>query len=231
MKGMGIKKIILCADDYSLNGSTSEGILLLAAQRRINAISCLVTSPDWSENAKRLGSVRKHCYLGLHLNLTEDGGKKLSTLIRQAYLGRLNQSLIEGEIAGQVEAFTQALDRWPDFIDGHQHVHQLPIIREALLAVYKQKKLTSFCRSTSNGWRDFLARPKQLIISQLGGARFKKRLKQEAIKTNSSFACCYPFAKAKHYRYYFKLFFKASHSGLLIICHPGLPSQYLVDAL
>lgn len=39
----------------------------------------------------------------------------------------------------QLERFIQLMGRWPDFIDGHQHVHQFPLIRKAMMAVYEQR--------------------------------------------------------------------------------------------
>ena len=38
----------------------------------------------------------------------------------------------------QIAAFAAAFGRPPDFIDGHQHVHLLPPVAEALLAVMRE---------------------------------------------------------------------------------------------
>ncbi len=42
---------------------------------------------------------------------------------------------MRAEIEAQIDAFEQATGRRPDFIDGHQHVHGLPGVRKALIAV------------------------------------------------------------------------------------------------
>ena len=42
-------------------------------------------------------------------------------------------ALLRTEIAAQLDTFTQALGRAPAYIDGHQHVHQLPVVRTLLL--------------------------------------------------------------------------------------------------
>ena len=122
----------------------------------------------------------------------------------------------------------------PDFIDGHEHIHQLPTIREALIAIYKQKKLTGFCRNTSNGWRDFFCYanfPKRQAISLCGGLVFNRLLKKQSILANSSFAGIYNFAKARNYRYYFQTFLQQSTTGGLIMCHPGQQSNDYHDPL
>lgn len=81
--------------------------------------------------------------LGLHLNLTEalPGARwtrPLNTLIVDAYRGALSAAevaaALAAEVARQLDAFDAMLGRAPDFIDGHQHVHQLPVVRDALLA-------------------------------------------------------------------------------------------------
>ena len=37
------------------------------------------------------------------------------------------------EVRAQFEAFADAFGRPPDFVDGHQHVHLFPQVREAVL--------------------------------------------------------------------------------------------------
>ncbi|KTD35938.1 cellobiose phosphorylase [Legionella nautarum] len=242
-----IRKLIICADDYAQNEAISEGILLLAQKKRINAISCLVNLPDWANTHRELKQVNNDTYLGLHLNLSLGQAlstkwqkkyslhfNKLSSTIRQSYLGFLDKECLEAEISAQLDAFSNSTGMLPDFIDGHQHIHQLPIVRDALITIYKQKKLTAFCRNTSSHWRDFLLCtnfPKAQAISLLGGFSFKKLLKKQLISGNSSFAGIYNFAKAKNYRYYFKQFLEQSDSGGLIMCHPGVLSNDRRDAL
>ncbi len=46
---MSLREMILCADDYGQNEPISQGILELALNKRINAISCLVNTPYWQD--------------------------------------------------------------------------------------------------------------------------------------------------------------------------------------
>src|ERR1700744_6673546 len=105
-----IKNILLCADDYAQNEAISAGILILAKNRKINAISCLVNSPHWQESSRELKTIQNHAYLGLNFNLSFGQALsaqwqknysphfgKLSNLIQQSYLRRLDKESIEAE--------------------------------------------------------------------------------------------------------------------------------------
>ena len=50
------------------------------------------------------------------------------------------QRLLAAEIATQLKAFVTQFGQPPDFIDGHQHVHLFPQVREALLDVVKERR-------------------------------------------------------------------------------------------
>ena len=82
--------------------------------------------------------------MGLHLNFTEDLGQNglmhpLPRLILLAYLHGLNRAALKRDIQRQFERFESVTGHMPDFVDGHQHVHQLPVIRDALLEVLNKR--------------------------------------------------------------------------------------------
>ncbi len=265
------KQLIVCADDYAQNKSISEGIVRLAEQRRINAVSCMVNSQSWHEFNSSLHALEPTTFIGLHLNFTHgealsSAWKKhystqfsdLPTLVKSAYRNRLNAEVVTAEMNAQIEAFTQSMNAYPDFIDGHQHIHQLPIIREALLAntychpreggdpslmqyedsaehgspPLRGRQFT--IRKTSNGWRDLFSTdgfPKRQMIALLGGIAFQHHLTQQSIPCNASFSGIYNFKHAANYRHYFKQFLTHSQDGGLIMCHPGNPSDDVSDPL
>ena len=144
------------------------------------------------------------------------------------------EKILCAEILAQLNAFIETMGRYPDFIDGHQHVHQLPQVREALFKIYKQEKLACYIRHTSNGWRDLFVRTnpvKVQAIALLGGRVFARLLKKHEIHTHTSFSGIYSFAKSRNYRKYFKRFLHNSASCGLIMCHPGKASQDKTDPL
>lgn len=236
--------LILCADDYAQNADISAGILALAKQGRINAVSCLATMPAWPELQQELTA---DAYIGLHFNLTlgeplsqawrgrygERFGS-LADLLKICYSGRMDRQVIEAEIHAQLDAFSTARGCLPAFIDGHQHVHQLPVIRDAWLSWYAEHKPALFFRNTSNGVVDCLSTggfPKRQAIALLGGMTFRRRLLQQSVPANTRFAGIYDFSQAAQYRDYFKGFLKITGNTGLIMCHPGLASQDETDPL
>ena len=57
----------------------------------------------------------------------------LKALLRAAVLGRLDMPEITLEIQRQIDAFTRHFRQPPAYLDGHQHVHLLPVIRQAVM--------------------------------------------------------------------------------------------------
>lgn len=141
--------IALCADDYGLSPGVSRAIRALAATGRITATSAMTVFPDWPEAAAGLGDLAGTVDIGLHLVLTDapalaadealaPGGRfpPLARQIARAQAGRLPRAAVAEEIARQLGAFEDALGRPPAFLDGHQHVHVLPAVREAVADLF-----------------------------------------------------------------------------------------------
>lgn len=235
-----MKSIILCADDYGQTPPISQAIIQLLKQKRLSATSCLVTSPFWRAHAEWLKNPEIHADIGLHFNLTEgkpltlamQGFPSLSMLLIKACLRKLNFNDILTELNAQIDEFEAGLGRLPDYIDGHQHVQQLPIIRDAILKVYEQrlKPLPGSyirCINDSAAWARFTsdAYIKRNIIQLCGGSAFKKQLLRRKVPHNSSFAGIYNFKNSSSYAQVFLTFLKQISDNGLIMCHPGLETE------
>lgn len=231
-----MKIIAICADDYGQNPTISAGILDLIAKKRISAVSCLTNSPYWLTEAEKLKNYRHVIDLGLHFNLTEgltlNSHQKLpsiSTLIFKAYTKQLKQIEIEAELRAQIQAFVQGLGKLPDYIDGHQHIHQLPIIRDALIKVYQE-----FYPNNQAYIRVLNFKPKgikETILFLLGSQALQQRLDQINIPHNSTFSGIYSFACKTAYESLFKRFLQRSKSQGIIMCHPGFISDEYPDPI
>ncbi len=234
------KRIILCADDFGQNEAISEGILRLLQSQRLSATSCMTNMPIWPAMARKLAALKGQVQVGLHFNLTEGQalskrGQKLFTSINQliprAFLEKLSQSDVEEELSAQLEAFIQAFGSKPDFIDGHQHIHHLPIIRDALFNVYKRyyPHQEAWVRVSSNplfSTLKVMSRcPKMLIITLTGALALKKMLVANKIPHNTTFSGSYDFSPTADYALLFSQFLKEVDEGGLIMCHPGLKSD------
>jgi len=223
-----MKMITLCADDYAFLPSISEAIIHLIKDHRLNATSCMVNTSYWKDHAIALKPFLNKIDIGLHFALTDVQPATMPidqhpNIIKHAYFRKLKQSEIERELQSQIETFEKVLGRLPNFIDGHQHIHQLPIIRNALLSVYKKIFPDRSCYI-----RVPLSKPrtvKSTIITLTGASTLKKQLIEHNIPHNSSFSGVYNFSNTKNYPDRFCQFLKNIESGGIIMCHPGLADK------
>ena len=225
------KSIVLCADDFGQAPAINNAILQLCQLKRLSAVSCLVTMDHWQRDAKKIGAFANQVDIGLHFNLTEGEAltsawcnRPLKNLLLAAYARALPAQLIEAELNAQIDVFVASEQNLPNFIDGHEHIHQLPVIREILLKVYKARfsGRKTYIRSA------FFSHPrsfKQLAINVLGGAKFSQLLKKNSIPHNCSFAGAYNLSPRSDYARLFCQFLqRVNHRGL-IMCHPGAESS------
>jgi predicted glycoside hydrolase/deacetylase ChbG (UPF0249 family) len=133
-----VTTLILNADDYAMDGAVDAAILDLAGRGVVTAASAMVLSPSWPEAGRRL--LDAPLSRGLHLDFTSPFvaasplPAALPWLMAAAFAGRLDGPALRRGIDRQLDLFESVAGRPPDFIDGHQHVHQLPLIREALIS-------------------------------------------------------------------------------------------------
>ena len=227
--------LALCADDYGLTPSIDRGIRSLAAAWRLSEISCLVNGPGWPAAARELvalapvrqGRVRT----GLHFNLS--AGKPLSpelarlwprlpdlqSLIVMAHLHRLPVQALRAELKAQMAAFEQARGKAPNHLDGHQHVHHLPQVRDLVLAQLGTRtdiKVRHTGRVQGPGYV-----VKRLLIEGTGGRTLGRQLEARRVAANSQLFGVYDF-KEPRYRDLMQRWLAAlPEMGGLIFCHPG----------
>ncbi|MBD0414649.1 ChbG/HpnK family deacetylase [Oryzicola mucosus] len=132
--------IRLIADDYGLSPGVSDAILDLIERGRLSGTGCMTAFPEWPDHAARIRHLRT--MIGLHLTLTDQpaatgvsslapGGTlpPLSRLALPFKRAGLDEADIHAELDAQLARFVDAIGHEPDFIDGHQHVHFLPVVR------------------------------------------------------------------------------------------------------
>jgi len=239
---MRVKSITLCADDYSFTPEITSAIIELIDKNRLSAVSCMVNTASWHKDAERLKPYINKVDVGLHFTLTDvlpcntellESWKNSSLshikLILQAYTKKLNSKFIQSEIKEQIGRFQKALGILPHFIDGHQHIHQLPVIRDALLTVYQEMFTDRACYIRIPISEELNI--KTLVIRMTGGRKLKNRLLKKNIPFNTSFSGVYNFANAEHYPTYFRQFLANIKSGGLIMCHPALQANSSLDSI
>lgn len=139
---MSVRRLWLIADDYGLSPGVSEAILELLALGRLSGTGCMTLFPEWPQAAARLAEAPQDAAVGLHLTLTDQPALSgRSALAPEGRLPSLRKLLgltltsdearraAVGELTLQYNSFVDTMGRTPDFIDGHQHVHFLPVAR------------------------------------------------------------------------------------------------------
>lgn len=223
--------IAICADDFGIEPGVDEAIIELSEQHRLSATSCLTLAPFFQQHADAL----KHLDIdvGLHVNFTEALGQTglflpLPKLITKAYLRQLSANQVRNQIELQCDAFELHMGRAPDFVDGHLHVHQLPVIREQLLRVLTQRYRDTlpWLRNTqpgplSNGL-PWMQRFKAHIISGLGARSLSKQAHQIGAALNRNFFGAYDFSRPHPpYAAMLDAWLQNASYGTLIMAHPA----------
>jgi chitin disaccharide deacetylase len=226
--------LAICADDFGLTPAISRGIVALAGRARLNAISCLTNGPHWPGTAAQLAGLPATIECGLHFNLTE--GVPLSAelaqvwphlpalprLIVMAHLRTLPLPAIASEWQAQWRAFATATGAAPRFIDGHQHVHHLPGVREIVLDGAEAAGVAVRNTGCVLGPGDAF---KRSLITGTGGRGLQRSLHDRGLAHNAALLGVYDF-KTVDYRARMQQWLAAvPASGALLFCHPGATAR------
>ncbi len=226
------KRVVVCGDDFGMNADIDEGMIALAGMRRLSAVSCLTLGPTFAANAPRLAAMDVD--VGLHLNLSEtldphaQPMPTLGALILKAYAGLLDAAWIDAQLVQQFDAFEAAFGRAPDYVDGHQHVHQLPGIRQRVLALLAQRYGTRapWLRRTEPGAQRGIPLKESLkarLIGALGGAALAREARSSGLRTNRRLLGVYAFDGGKRrYARLLQTWLFNARDGDLLMCHPAL---------
>jgi predicted glycoside hydrolase/deacetylase ChbG (UPF0249 family) len=235
-----MRRIWLCADDYGIAPGVNTAIRDLVRRGRLNATSVMVTAPSFSQaDADALSTLNEETQrvaIGLHLTLTgplkpltsgytplADGAfLPLATALRLAVQQRLEMTALAAEIRAQFEAFAAAFGRPPDFVDGHQHVHLFPQVRQAALETASRIAPQAWMRQCGSvlPLHRRLTDPKGLLIDWLS-REFRARAAKLGIATNPAFAGTYTFRAHVDFAALFPMFLEGLPEGGLVMCHPG----------
>lgn len=231
--------IALCADDYALSYAVSVGILEALDAGRLTAVSALVNGPRWPAMGRELLRRSENADVGLHFNLTlgrplgpmpkfapTGAFPPIATVVRMAMRGKLPLDEIRAEIDRQLDRFEAVMGRRPDFVDGHQHVHGLPGIRDALIEAMAVRKLAgrAWVRYPGDGLHRILMRRahvgKALAVRGLSSG-LRRTARRHGFATNEGFSGFSDFHPGKDYAKAFETYLRAPGRRHLIMCHPG----------
>jgi hypothetical protein len=140
--------LIIHADDFGETVEITAGICLAIEAGVVTSTSVMVNMPGTAEALRRAPQLARQASFGIHLNLCEgspltngaslmdENGRLLRkrALAARALTGRLCLAELEAEVAAQIGVLRDAGVR-VSHLDGHKHLHQLPIVCAAVANV------------------------------------------------------------------------------------------------
>ena len=229
--------IQICADDFGQDPLINQAVFKLFETQRLSATSVLIDAPHLTSSIHDLQKAHSEgLEVGLHFNLTLEfpnaGAQSIKPLYQWILLsqcGLISKIAVQQALLRQLTKFEDLLGFVPDYIDGHQHVHQFPgishMLINAVLTRYS-KEVLPWIRNTILPSRtsNIPQISKCFILQLLGGYQFKKLLMDAKISSNSGFLGVYGFNAADvfTYRSMFQSWLKNSQSNTLIMCHPSI---------
>ena len=263
------------ADDLGLSEATNNAILQLARIGKLDGASLLVRGPAVTEGVvgwKALQAERPDLELCLHLCLTEGPCSALASAIpdlvnqdghlKLSFGAWLSLSLLptmhprrrritrqlHQEVQAQISRFRQLCGaEAPLHLDGHQHVHLVPIVHDCLLRVSGDQQI-NWMRSTTEPlptgldlrwWWDAISQAGLLkwTVLELLSRRAQRKQQRLGIASNGGFAgvlftgqMAGPPLRAAH-QTLSALPARTNRTPPLLLAHPGAPlSRNLKEA-
>lgn len=222
-----MKRIAICIDDFGLHTAVDDAVLALAANGRVSATSCMVGAPAWAVDAPRLkrtfdaGAVDA----GLHFDLTEypldaSLSKPVGSWMRGTILRSIDREHVLHELRAQLDRFEAAMGHAPSHVDGHQHVHQFPVVRDIVVAELSRRYAPAerpWLRSTRGAGR---WRLKGRVIEAMGASALEDLGRRRGFRHNHSLLGVYDFrGGAARYRSLVRQWLLDAHEGDLLMAH------------
>ncbi|MEC7248790.1 MAG: ChbG/HpnK family deacetylase [Cyanobacteriota bacterium] len=213
------------ADDLGLSPATNEAILRLAASGQLDGTSVLVNGPVAAEGVTAwtaLVAAQPHLQLVLHLCLTEGPCCAPPELVPDLVnaRGHLRRSFGQWlllslwpprhpsrrrlerqlglEVEAQIRQFRRLCGHGPIHLDGHQHIHLVPVVLDAVLKRATTQQITWLRRTDeplptglpiSDWWRAIRdAGLLKWVVLQWLSRRAHPAMRRHGIVSNQSFA-------------------------------------------
>lgn len=217
----------IAIDDVGLHAGIDAAARQLVAMGRAQALGCMVGGDTFAQAATSLRAMDAAAVdIGLHLDFTERPlpaatAWRLPALIVAAYLRTLDPRTVRAQIRAQLDAFEHGIGRAPAFVDGHQHVHQLPIVRRELLAelMRRDAAVRPWIRRSSGAGDSFKAR----LIAALGAQGLSRQARRLGFAQNRRLLGVYDFdGDPVRYRQLLAQWLRSCRSGDLLMCHPAV---------
>ena len=231
------RSLWVIADDYGLSPGVSAAILDLLQQGRLSGTGCMTVFPDWHEHAARLSKV--NAAIGLHLTLTDQvaltGGSRLSVggrlpsfarLVLVSTADRKQMQLVHAELDAQLVRFQDAFGRSPDYMDGHQHVHFLPVVRDWLKARFRGGS-KPWLRGAPMPLRGVGSDARKVRTIRAFAAGFDRAMTAAGFAVKGPLAGAYDWRRPQGFVTALDVAFGGLPDGGIFMCHPGAVDDVL----
>ncbi len=190
------RAIIINIDDLGLSNAVNDAVLHLAERGRIGASSYMAGGNITDSDIRTLTELNVD--IGLHFDLTGIFPSvlrgSLKSIIIASYLRTLDSAQVVDVINKQLDNFEDRFGRAPVFIDGHQHIHQFPIIRQHLISELSARYgKTSQTNISARVTTPLINDIKSWVIYALGGKAWRNLCKENDMLTNDCFGGVYGF--------------------------------------
>jgi hypothetical protein len=236
--------MIICADDYGMRDDIDRAILQLCEAGKLTAVSCLSLFERCDAEAfKKIRTHENNLDIGLHFCLTLENlplsapldktqMTSFGKLFRRALSRQLKPEEVLFSLKTQYELFVKKSGRAPDYIDGHLHTHQLPVVADVLvefvakLPEAKRPYIRNTRLSTGELREQGLPWLKAGFIGAFGSG-LEKKLRAAKVRTNDGFSGIYDFKEWRRYPGFFPKFAEClrEQNGILVT-HPGFDEDW-----
>ncbi len=220
------RTIVLCADDFGLSPGIDRAIIDLLEKERLTAVSCMTVFPEFAVDAPRLKPHLDRADIGLHVTLTHS--RPLLSVLVAGWLGLLDRKAVAVEVERQAALFTAAMGRPPAYLDGHQHVHLIPAVADAVCNV--ALKCGAYVRlAREPAGAGMLKRPsawESFFLSQMSRP-LAHRAARLRLRANGGFRGVRNFRERTPYRVLFRRMIENAAPGSIVMCHPGSVDEVL----
>lgn len=232
--------ITVCSDDFGLTPGICRGIIECLEYQQVSATSCMTGCPSWPRWAAQLRPFAATADIGLHFTLTDHqpigtaptlapNGRfpSFPRMLQQSLVRRLPGDEIQAQFDRQLDAFEDAFGLPPTHVDGHHHIHQLPGIREIIVATLAKRyaSKTPYVRVTRDTLRNIWQRGidiEKCMRVGLFGSSLRTLADRSGLATNEGFSGIYNFRIARRsVAELFERFLVMPGPRMLIMCHPG----------
>ncbi|WP_421916374.1 ChbG/HpnK family deacetylase [Mesorhizobium sp.] len=227
------RRLRLIADDYGLAPGVSAAILDLLDRGRLTGTSCMTGFPEWQGEAGRIRPLAGRVAIGLHLTLTDqpavtgqsslapDGRlPPLGSLALPHRRGRIDERDVHAELDAQYSRFVEPLGRAPDFIDGHQHVHFLAVVRRWLRTRFSKGVGMPWLRG-SPAWPGTAATAMKVTAVAALAAGFDRSMERAGFTVMRPLTGLYDWRQPDGFASVLRSAIETLPENGLFMCHPG----------